>query len=73
VSGTPTFKEGKVIRFNQWLKEQGEIDDQRYFYSDSINDLPLLLEVSNPVAVDPDSALKAQAESRNWEIISLRD
>jgi HAD superfamily hydrolase (TIGR01490 family) len=73
VSGTPTFKEGKVIRFNQWLKEQGEIDDQSYFYSDSINDLPLLLEVSNPVAVDPDSALKAQAESRNWEIISLRD
>ena len=54
MSGTPTFKEGKVIRFNQWLKEQGETDDQRYFYSDSINDLPLLLEVSNSVAVDTD-------------------
>ena len=73
VSGTPTFKEGKVIRFNQWLKDQGETNDQSYFYSDSINDLPLLLEVSNPVAVDPDPALKAQAESRNWKIISLRD
>jgi len=73
VSGTPTFKEGKVIRFNQWLKEQGETNFQSYFYSDSINDLPLLLEVSNPVAVDPDSALREQAESRNWKIISLRD
>ncbi len=73
VMGTPTFKEGKVTRFNQWLKEQGEMNDQTYFYSDSINDLPLLLEVSNPVAVDPDPALRAQAESRNWKIISLRD
>jgi phosphoserine phosphatase len=71
--GTPTFKEGKVIRFNQWLEEQGETQDQSYFYSDSINDLPLLLEVSHPVAVDPDSELRAQAESRNWKIISLRD
>jgi HAD superfamily hydrolase (TIGR01490 family) len=73
VLGTPTFKEGKVTRFNQWLNEQEEMNDQSYFYSDSINDLPLLLEVSNPVAVDPDPALRAQAESRNWKIISLRD
>lgn len=73
VSGTPTFKEGKVIRLNQWLIEQGEINKQSYFYSDSINDLPLLLEVANPIAVDPDSALRKEAESRNWKIISLRD
>jgi phosphoserine phosphatase len=44
-----------------------------YFYSDSINDLPLLLMVDNPVAVDPDPSLRAEAEQRNWEIISLRN
>lgn len=73
VLGTPTFKEGKVVRFNKWLEEQGERNNQSYFYTDSINDLPLLLEVSNPVAVDPDSALRREAESRNWRIVSLRD
>ena len=73
IIGTPTFQEGKVERFNQWLEEQNESNDGSYFYSDSINDLPLLLEVANPIAVDPDSALRKEAESRNWKIISLRD
>lgn len=73
IIGTPTFQEGKVERFNQWLEEQNESNDGSYFYSDSINDLPLLLEVENPIAVDPDSALRKEAESRNWKIISLRD
>jgi len=73
IEGTPTFQEGKVERFNQWLKQQNESNEGSYFYSDSINDLPMLLEVSHPVAVDPDSALRKEAESRQWEIISLRD
>jgi HAD superfamily hydrolase (TIGR01490 family) len=73
VKGTPTFKEGKVERFNQWLKQQEESGDGSYFYSDSINDMPMLLEVAYPIAVDPDSALRKEAESRRWEIISLRN
>jgi len=73
VIGTPTFQEGKVERFNQWLMEQKESSDGSYFYSDSINDMPMLLEVAYPIAVDPDSELRKEAESRNWEIISLRN
>ena len=73
IIGTPAFQEGKVERFNQWLVEQDESNDGSYFYSDSINDLPLLLEVANPIAVDPDSALRKEAESRHWKIISLRN
>lgn len=73
ILGTPTFKEGKVTRLSQWLEEQKESLKDSYFYSDSINDLPLLLEVTHPVAVDPDSALRKEAESRQWDIISLRD
>ena len=73
VDGTPTFKEGKVERFNQWLREQNTNNEGSYFYSDSINDMPMLLEVAYPIAVDPDPALRKEAESRHWEIISLRN
>lgn len=73
VEGTPTFKEGKVTRFNQWLKEQKTSSEGSYFYSDSINDMPLLMEVAYPIAVDPDPTLRKEAESRNWKIISLRN
>tara|TARA_B110000971_G_scaffold177233_1_gene182880 strand:- start:310 stop:966 length:657 start_codon:yes stop_codon:yes gene_type:complete len=73
VDGTPTYKEGKVIRLNAWLKEQNETLEGSWFYSDSINDLPLLLEVDHAVAVDPCPALRDEAEAKNWQIISLRD
>jgi len=72
IVGTPTYQEGKVERLKLWLSENNETLAGSYFYSDSINDLPLLLEVDKPVAVDPDDALSAEAASRGWDIISLR-
>jgi HAD superfamily hydrolase (TIGR01490 family) len=72
IVGTPTYQEGKVERLKLWLSENNETLAGSYFYSDSINDLPLLLEVDKPVAVDPDDALSADATSRGWDIISLR-
>ncbi|HLY34070.1 MAG TPA: HAD-IB family hydrolase [Jatrophihabitantaceae bacterium] len=41
-------------------------------YSDSINDIPLLSIVGRPVAVNPDSALRAEARARGWEIRDFR-
>jgi HAD superfamily hydrolase (TIGR01490 family) len=41
-------------------------------YSDSINDVPLLSIVGRAVAVNPDSALKAEAKRRGWEIRDFR-
>jgi len=38
-------------------------------YGDSISDITVLELVGNPVAVRPESRLKAVAEQRNWEII----
>ena len=73
VEGVPTYKEGKVVRLNAWLQEQGESLKGSWFYSDSINDLPLLLEVDHAVAVDPCPELQAVAEEKHWQIISLRD
>ena len=72
-AGTPCFQGGKVIRLHEWLKTHQQNLDGAYFYSDSINDLPLLEQVSNPVAVDPDARLEAIAKERHWKILSLRD
>ena len=72
--GTPTFREGKIARVDGWLAERGTrlADYESWFYSDSLNDLPLLERVDHPVAVDPDPTLRAKAGERGWEIMSLR-
>jgi HAD superfamily hydrolase (TIGR01490 family) len=72
--GTPTFREGKIQRVNEWLAEMGHRleDYESWFYSDSLNDLPLLERVDHAVAVDPDDRLRAEAQKRGWAIISLR-
>jgi HAD superfamily hydrolase (TIGR01490 family) len=72
--GTPCFREGKIERLNQWLVEQGasvQSFSTSWFYSDSLNDLPLLEHVKRPVAVDPDAVLRRTALERGWEVISL--
>jgi phosphoserine phosphatase len=42
-----------------------------YFYSDSINDLPLLQQAQIPVAVNPDTRLRQLATDRGWRILQL--
>jgi len=72
--GTPTFREGKIAAVDAWLAARGHrlADYESWFYSDSLNDLPLLERVTHPVAVDPDATLRAYATERKWPIISLR-
>jgi len=75
VLGTPSFREGKAVRVEQWLaaRKQSLADfSETWFYSDSINDRPLLERVTHPVAVDPDESLRKLALERNWRFISLR-
>ena len=72
VSGTPSFRAGKVARLEAWLAAQGETLAGSSFYSDSHNDLPLLERVDRPVAVDPDPQLNQVARERGWAILSLR-
>ena len=74
VVGIPCFREGKVARLEQWLTGQDRSlasFSESWFYSDSLNDLPLLERVSHPVAVDPDDTLRRHASGRGWPIISL--
>jgi HAD superfamily hydrolase (TIGR01490 family) len=75
VAGIPCFREGKVRRLEDWLRGLGhglEAFAESACYSDSHNDLPLLLRVKRPVAVDPDAQLAAEAGRRGWPVISLK-
>jgi HAD superfamily hydrolase (TIGR01490 family) len=75
VAGVPSFREGKVVGMESWLAEHGwnwGSFSETWFYSDSLNDLPLLSKVKHPVAVDPDATLRAYAEKHGWPVISLR-
>jgi HAD superfamily hydrolase (TIGR01490 family) len=76
VTGIACFREGKVERLEQWLAARGASlasFTQSWFYSDSLNDLPLLTRVTHPVAVDPDDTLRAHALKCGWPVISLQD
>ena len=73
IIGLPCFREHKLTRVQSWLAGQGDAPptisafDESFFYSDSINDLPLLEAVTHPVAVRPDARLRAHAEKAGWQ------
>jgi HAD superfamily hydrolase (TIGR01490 family) len=74
IDGLPSFREGKVARVEEWLRGRGLSwgDFARVsFYSDSLNDLPLLDRASEPVATNPSPALEAMARQRGWRILRL--
>ena len=73
IDGTPSFREGKITRVAEWLAARGlDWNSARItFYSDSINDLPLLEKAQQPVATNPDARLRAVAEERGWRILNL--
>jgi len=72
-TGIPCFQEGKVKQLESWLRKANQSLAGSWFYSDSHNDLPLLMRVDNAVAVDPDETLEQLATEHGWPIISLRE
>jgi HAD superfamily hydrolase (TIGR01490 family) len=73
IAGVPSMREGKVVRVTQWLAQRGLdwADVELTFYSDSLNDLPLLERVDHPVATNPDLKLRTIALERGWRILDL--
>ena len=74
IVGTPSYRQGKVARVEEWLAEGGCSwgDFERIsVYSDSLNDLPLLERGNEPVATNPSPALEAIARERGWRILRL--
>jgi HAD superfamily hydrolase (TIGR01490 family) len=70
--GVVNMRTGKVERLRAWLAEHGldeSILKQATFYSDSINDLPLLSVVGHPVVVDPDVRLHSAALRHGWKVL----
>jgi HAD superfamily hydrolase (TIGR01490 family) len=73
-TGTPSYREGKIVRTEAWLASLGKTwaDFERsYFYSDSHNDIPLLEKVTDPIATNPDATLREHAQSKGWRILDL--
>ena len=76
--GVPCYREGKVQRLQEWLASASQHGfsgslENAWFYSDSINDLALMQQIDNPVAVDPDPELRRHAQQQGWPVISLRN
>jgi len=72
VAGEPNMREGKVLRLAEWLGESAAAAlAEAFFYSDSANDLPLLLRVGHPVAVDPDARLLTEARRAGWAVLTF--
>jgi HAD superfamily hydrolase (TIGR01490 family) len=73
IAGVPSMREGKVVRVSQWLaaRDHDRLDVESPFYTDSMNDLPLLERVDHPVATNPDPRLRTLALERGWRILDL--
>lgn len=61
--------EGKVVEVCRVVEELGLDLERSWAYSDSMNDVPLLSLVGNPVAVNPDRHLAAYARREGWPIV----
>lgn len=70
--GVLTYREGKVTRLEAWLQAEATSLDGAHFYSDSRNDLPLLIRVPHAHVVNPDPVLRQEAQQRGWEILNWR-
>jgi len=73
ILGTPSAREGKVTRVEQWLaaRKLGWDEVETTFYTDSLNDLALMEKATYPVATNPDERLRALAVERGWRILEL--
>lgn len=72
IFGDPAIGDGKLKKVVSWMRDNGKLDfSETTFYSDSINDLPLLESVEKPIAVNPDDRLREVSVLRGWEIVDL--
>jgi len=73
------YGEGKAQAIRELAAREGYLLEHSYAYSDSITDLPMLDLVGHATAVNPDRALRKEATTRGWPVltfskpVSLRD
>lgn len=71
IDGTPSFREGKVVRLADWLAKRrpGVQLADVFFFTDSANDLPLSLAAGGAAFVNPDPVLEALAHERRAPVL----
>ena len=70
--GQPLHGQAKRKAARKLAKDRNISLRRSFAYSDSVNDLPLLTLVGNPVVVNPDKALKRYADAAGWDILRFR-
>jgi putative phosphoserine phosphatase/1-acylglycerol-3-phosphate O-acyltransferase len=71
LDGEFVWSRGKLSAVRRWAGENGINMADSYAYSDSFYDLPLLLAVGYPHAVNPDPRLRAVATLRRIPVVFL--
>ncbi|MDJ1131898.1 HAD family hydrolase [Streptomyces iconiensis] len=61
----------KAEAIRELAASEGYDLDRCYAYSDSATDLPMLEAVGHPYAVNPDRALRKEAVTREWPVLSF--
>ncbi len=64
-----SFREGKIFWAEDYADRHGIAFSECAFYSDSINDVPLLEMVGAPAVVNPDRLLEEKARREGWNIL----
>ncbi len=65
------FGEGKAQAIRELAAREGYPLEHCYAYSDSSTDLPMLQAVGHPAVVNPDRALRKEATTRGWPVLSF--
>ncbi len=66
--GAYCFREEKAVRLKEYCEKNNSSPDLAWYYGDSIDDLPALGIVGNPVCVNPGSKLRKVARQKGWRI-----
>jgi HAD superfamily hydrolase (TIGR01490 family) len=67
--GEVCFGAGKLTHATEYARLLGEQLEDAAFYTDSYSDLPVLVRVGKPVAVNPDLRLRRYAARKGWRIV----
>ena len=70
--GDPLHGKAKRRAAKELAQERNISLKRSFAYSDSVNDLPLLTLVGNPVVVNPDKQLKRYADAAGWDILRFK-
>jgi putative phosphoserine phosphatase/1-acylglycerol-3-phosphate O-acyltransferase len=72
VQGQACWGRGKLDAASAWLKKRRLKLENAWFYSDALEDLPLLEAVGHPVAVNPSPDLEQHARGAGWPVCTFR-